>query len=1185
MRRQPPIFVHAIRTEEGLLKKLSGEDPRNINATLIFPNEDNSPQNRVYPAFKSMTELRSDIFIALNLNLLFYAGYARNISSSGFFYGGALIANMPEKLHGETVNRKSTLLRKNLVYASWPQLTVKQHSEKIRKDKSSWSHFSDQEFFVSQGSEAVKSKINSHRLGIIDGAQAHNEVHSRATFANVDSVIINKDQREDSEEIKIISAINLKHKIDIEKNSIALNYSLGIPNKILNYCVYIEILKIVTALQKIVLLNERLEYNKINKTTSNNRIMEASFISKAKKMSVDASALNHEGNYTIWLESQEQKIKKSIDEVLLEIKDRRELFGIDDQKLRDLIEFKKTPIVDDATLSQENQKAQDRIRDWKTDKEIDPELLKSLGKSVIIELKKVVKIKSYSMESTTLKLEELEVDHLNYHYKNFIKAGIKMLNDAALRTELENFNRTFIGCEKDIRTEIFASAIQDGNDQIFKHLLNIEPQSHDSERDYEELFKLAVENGKTGIAHFLLFEKNPTLLNGMLDFSELFEKAFKNGHFNMVKFLISNEEILRNKYSNIGVDDIRNIETIMKIMKEEGGGNLQALFFAIEKGSHNVVEYFLKDGVTYDSKNKITCLEFAIQNNQTEVIKILLKKEESLEGKKHISSLLKLALEKNSQDVIRFLLAKENNIDLSVNPDLVRLAIKNGHEEAVEFLLKKEEDCGIQRENYADLFQEAIKNNRLEMAKFLLEKEESRGVLDRDFSGDIKFAIQNDRLEMAKFLLEKEESRGVLDRDFSGDIKFAIQNNRVEMAKFLLEKEESRGIQRNDYNEMLLFAVQRKYSSMCALLIKKGADFVVNFEGRALLSSIIDGAVSSDSSFASQRSASNNAVILALALNERGGEIKKLDLSKIYPNQPGRQSLKAKNEAISLFNSIVKYFFKAIRLPELEELDLNDNNLNSVSIDFVIQMSPKLKKLNLAGNDFFHKGTCSIDILFTKLTAIEDLDLSRNNIDFTKPAKVKGFINWLRKTITLEKLNLSGNATKNNVDYFCEIIKQNKLKLTELNISDNKIDEDGIKKIATSLATNSTLKILDLSGNDITPAGLQALYKALENNNTLQSFGDIQINDDIARILERNRQSHILRGGEDLQPARKRLRQSGDGGYGGGAQTGEVAVVGNKRTFQDVLAANIPSPSINSVGGGVVNLQSPPQKSINLGPT
>ena len=177
---------------------------------------------------------------------------------------------------------------------------------------------------------------------------------------------------------------------------------------------------------------------------------------------------------------------------------------------------------------------------------------------------------------------------------------------------------------------------------------------------------------------------------------------------------------------------------------------------------------------------------------------------------------------------------------------------------------------------------------------------------------------------------------------------------------------ESRGIQRNDYNEMLLFAVQRKYSSMCALLIKKGADFVVNFEGRSLLSSIIDGAVSSDRSFASRRSASNNAVILALALNERGGEIKKLDLSKIYSNQPGRQSLKIKNDAIRLFNVNVRCFFRAIRLPELEELDLNDNNLDSVCIDLVTQMSPKLKKLNLAGNDFFHKESSSINIIFSK---------------------------------------------------------------------------------------------------------------------------------------------------------------------------------------------------------------------------
>ena len=401
---------------------------------------------------------------------------------------------------------------------------------------------------------------------------------------------------------------------------------------------------------------------------------------------------------------------------------------------------------------------------------------------------------------------------------------------------------------------------------------------------------------------------------------------------------------------------------------------------------------------------------------------------------------------------------------------------------------------------------------------------------------------------------------------------------------------------------MLLFATRKKYTSMCALLIKKGADFVVNFQNRALLSSIIDGAM-----IATNRVlASNNKEmeILALALNERGGEIKKLDLGQIYPNQPRQQSIKIKNDAISLFNLNVRCFFRAIRLPELEELDLNDNNLDSISIDLVTQMSPKLKKLNLAGNDFFHKQTSSINIIFSKLVAIEDLDLSRNNIDFTKSEKIKGFITWLSNARKLEKLNLSGNATKNNVEYFCDIIKQNKL--TELNISHNKIDEDGIKKIATSLATNSTLKILDLSGNNITPAGLQALYQALEKNNTLQSFGDIEINADIERILERNRQRHISQGGEDLQPASKRSRQSEDGGgastsdggvarieVGGGAQIGdggggsqnrgfEALRVGQKRTFLEVLAGGPPSAIVS--GGGGVNLQSPAQSQSSLGP-
>jgi ankyrin repeat protein len=734
---------------------------------------------------------------------------------------------------------------------------------------------------------------------------------------------------------------------------------------------------------------------------------------------------------------------------------------------------------------------------------------------------------------------------LNLHniYKDFITAGMKILDNEGQEEELKNFNQIFIDLNELAKKQIFFSAAQYGNEKIVRHMLDIELESHNSESIYKECFEIAVEFGNVETADLLL-KRKLIKLDERKNFSYLFNCSIEKDHVEMVEFLMKNGSILGNKHSNIGVDEVANVKRAMNIMKEEESGNLgRALDFAIEKGSLNLVEYFLQIRNQHIYiKSKITYFHLAIEKNQTEVIKILLEKEASLVGEKYISNLLKLASEKNDHEVIRFLLAKEDGINLSDSPNLnlVHLAIKNGHEEFAKFLLEEEEKKGVQRGNYADL------------------------------------------------------------------LRLAIQNNRVEMAKFLLEKEESRGIQRIDYNEMLLFATRKKYTSMCALFIKKGADFVVNFQNRALLSSIIDGAMI----VTNRVLASNNKEmeILALALNERGGEIKKLDLSKIYPNQTGRQSLKTKDNAIRLFNENVQCFFKAMRLPELQELDLNDNNLNSICIDFVAKSSPKLKKLNLAGNDFFHKHTSSINKIFSKLVAIEDLDLSRNNIDFTKPKKIEGFITWLSNTRTLEKLNLSGNATENNVKSFCDIIKQNKL--TELNISHNKIDEDGIKKIATSLATNSTLKILDLSGNNITPAGLQALYQALEKNNTLQSFGDIEINADIERILERNRQRHISQGGEDLQPASKRLRQSEDGGGastadggvarievgggakiedgGGGSQNrgfealrGERGV-GQKRTYLEALLRGPPSAIVS--GGGGVNLQSPAQSQSSLGP-
>jgi hypothetical protein len=948
------IFFHVLQKnkEDRLLQKLKGEDSNNINLTLAFAN-DSDPKRRIYPAFK-LFGFRSDVFISLNSNLLFYAGYTSNIVSTNFFKQDEIIENMPEELHFQTGMRKNMTPQKQAPYASWPKYTLSQFHAKIIK-RSEKHENSDHEFLISnQEGSVVKSKIKSRPPLLLDGIQTHNEVHARATIASVDSVIINKDYIIENRAIEedqlaiFISAINLQNRINKERSDICEDFVNYRPNNILNYCVDIEILKMTIAFQKIILLKLIMESNKINQSVDTNLEMKSSFFSKSIKMKLDFSSFHHQQNYTDWIDLQKEKMDKTIEEILAEIKDRGQLFKIDDNKLKELIEFSIPSPANREILHQEYQNAKERIKEWKESKEKNTELRKALEGEVFEELQKKVKIKSYSMESTTLKLEEVVI--ANDFCKNFI-------DDDKLKAELKNF-------------------------------------------------------------------------------SDLLGNAIKSSDFTMVKFLIENEIILGNKYSNKGADDLLNIEIIMQILKVDG--SKQALFFAIEKGSPNVVEYFLNDEEAYSDENKIACFEFAIQNEQSAVMEILLKKEKSLVGDRYISDLLKLAVKKNSHEAIKFLLAKENNIDLSeeVSPNLVNWAIKNGHNEVTKFLLKREHNSGIQRSDDLDL---------------------------------LRFAIENENVEIVKFLLIKERD----PESFYENSEDSDANSR---SKEVLSS--------------IIYGMHHRE----------------NIHQKAI-------APSKDKKFET----------LASALNQSSEKIKKLDLSSCYKSSWERESEAGKNLAIAKFNDNIKCFFGKLKLPNLEELDLVDNKLNSESINLISEISPNIIRLNLAGCIFF-KGRFSVkNLTFPK---IKDLDFSRNNIVFNN--NFTAFINWLRNSETLEKLNLSDNPAENNAESFCKIIAQNKL--IELNISNNKIDDNGIKKIATSLVKNSKLQKLDLSGNNITPAGFEALLEVLKKNENLQSFGDIETTPDIEQILKRNRdrQAKKLLGDEDLDSEGNKI-QGGDG--------------------------------------------------------
>ena len=92
-------------------------------------------------------------------------------------------------------------------------------------------------------------------------------------------------------------------------------------------------------------------------------------------------------------------------------------------------------------------------------------------------------------------------------------------------------------------------------------------------------------------------------------------------------------------------------------------------------------------------------------------------------------------------------------------------------------------------------------------------------------------------------------------------------------------------------------------------------------------------------------------------------------------------------------------------------------------------------------------------------------------------------------------------------------------RVTELNISYNKIRNNGIACIATALHTNTTMRTLDVSLCDISDVGAESLARALAVNRSLQEL-DISGNNGIAHIATALQTNNTLKaltiGGHDI---------------------------------------------------------------------
>uniref|UniRef100_A0A8C2DF61 Uncharacterized protein n=1 Tax=Cyprinus carpio TaxID=7962 RepID=A0A8C2DF61_CYPCA len=197
----------------------------------------------------------------------------------------------------------------------------------------------------------------------------------------------------------------------------------------------------------------------------------------------------------------------------------------------------------------------------------------------------------------------------------------------------------------------------------------------------------------------------------------------------------------------------------------------------------------------------------------------------------------------------------------------------------------------------------------------------------------------------------------------------------------------------------------------------------------------------------------------------------------------------------------------------LTELDLSENKLGNPGMKIILTLFEnvqcRLEKLKLNCISITEQGCAALASAFN--SNLRELDLSRNQIGDSGVTEISSL---LRNSQTLQILSLKNNCiTEGGCHVLAAALNSNPSNLTELDLSENKLGNPGMKIILTlfenvqcrleklklncisitdegcaalASACNSNLRELDLSRNQIGDSGVTEISSLLRNSQTLQ---------------------------------------------------------------------------------------------------
>ena len=203
-------------------------------------------------------------------------------------------------------------------------------------------------------------------------------------------------------------------------------------------------------------------------------------------------------------------------------------------------------------------------------------------------------------------------------------------------------------------------------------------------------------------------------------------------------------------------------------------------------------------------------------------------------------------------------------------------------------------------------------------------------------------------------------------------------------------------------------------------------------------------------------------------------------------------NLKCRNRIADLSDSFfglnsIKFLIDILQnTDKISRLNLSNNNIGDQGVELLINSlknSKSLVSLDISSNSISHKGGNIIFTSFVNQQSIINLDISSHegtNRNRLTSKGIKNIIKFLEKNFFVQKLNLKGNSLKNEgFQLICKGLDNN-FTLKELCLGNNEINDKGLKQGLKYVKTSNIIS-LNLSGNKIKDEGLILFAKSLRH--------------------------------------------------------------------------------------------------------